>query len=85
MKLFSVYDAKAECFSPPFCALATGAAIRSFTDDVNSGDPKSPIAMHPHDFVLFEIGVFNDGDGHLEAYETKKSLGSGIDFQRPLS
>jgi len=82
MKMFSVYDSKAEAYMRPFFAEATGQAIRSFSDEVNSGNKDSMVALHPGDFTLFELAYFNDGDGHLEVLEAKKSLGCGLDFVR---
>lgn len=84
MKMFSVYDSKTEAYMRPFFADATGSAIRSFSDEVNSQNKDSLVASHPEDFTLFELGHFNDGNADLEVYPAKKSLGNGLDFKRSV-
>lgn len=79
MKMFSVYDNKAECFSPPFFMKATGLALRGFTDMINSGE-QTQYSVHPQDFTLFELGEWNEETGKVEQYEAPKSLGNGVDF-----
>lgn len=81
-KICSVYDSKAECYGRPMFVPATGAAIRGFADEVNSGNKDSAAATHPEDFTLFEIGVWDDAAGTVEPYEIRKSLGNGVDFKR---
>lgn len=81
-KMFSVYDTKAEAYMRPFVAQSTGAAIRSFSDEVNTGDKQSPLANHPEDFVLFEIAAWDEMTGVISVYEARKALGAGIDFKR---
>jgi len=81
-KMFCVYDSKAEAYMRPFVAQSTGAAIRSFSDEVNSGSKDSPLVSHPEDFTLFEIAGWCDVSGVISLLETKKSLGLGVDFKR---
>lgn len=81
-KVFVVKDAKVEAYGTPFVAQATGAAIRSFSDEVNRTDGESQVAKHPEDFTLFEIGEYDDQTGTMRLYEAKKALGCGIDFLR---
>lgn len=57
-KAFSVYDTKAKAFRPPFFVSHTGEALRLFEDLVN--DSNSVVAKHPSDYILYEIGGFND-------------------------
>ena len=83
VKIFSVYDSKGEAWGRPFFVQATGAAIRSFSDEVNSDNRESALVNHPEDFTLFEFGTFDEASGALAVYEAKKSLGCGIDFVRP--
>lgn len=81
-KVFVAYDSKSEAYGQPWYAMSTGAAIRSFSDEVNRTDGQSQVAVHPEDFILFEIGTYNELEGRLEIYEAKKSLGLGLDFLR---
>lgn len=81
-KVCVVYDCKVEAYGNPFITPATGAAIRSFADEVNRSDKTSEVASHPEDFTLFEIGTYDETKGIITMYEAKKSLGTGIDFRR---
>lgn len=60
-RVFAVYDYKAEAYLQPFTMETTGQAIRSFADAVN--DPKSMWYRHPKDFVLYELGSFDEKEG----------------------
>lgn len=53
----TVFDAKAETYSPPFTAVSKGAALRSFMDAV--ADPKSQFYQHPEDYSLFMLGSYD--------------------------
>lgn len=63
-KAFSVYDGKAKTFSVPFFKLTVGMALRDFEDLVNH--PETMVNRHPEDFVLYEVGNFDDSNGMLE-------------------
>lgn len=61
--VFSIYDSKAECFTPPFSYPAVGQAVRQFSDFCN--DPNHPIGKHYSDYRLYRIGSFDDSDGNI--------------------
>ena len=82
-KVLTIFDTKAEAYLRPFFAQSSGSAIRSFMDEINnSKTPDAPLAMHPEDYVLFEIGSWDEKEGLLRLNESKKSLGCGIDFKK---
>lgn len=60
---YTIYDRKALTYSPPFFAVADGAAVRMFQDLV--GDPNTQVGRHPGDFVLFRCGAYDDSNGSL--------------------
>lgn len=78
MKVFGVYDSKALAFLQPFFSNSNGAAVRAFADAVCDG--KSPIAMHPGDYQLYELGEFDDHSGELSPLSPTKLLCNGLDF-----
>lgn len=78
--LFTIYDEKAEVFIPPFFVPTKGLATRAFTDCVNSKEHQ--FGKHPHDYTLFLLGEFEDGDASFEL-KTKQSLGNGVEFLNP--
>lgn len=81
-KICVVYDSKAEAYLNPFFVRSSGEAIRGFGDEANSKSSDSQLSMHPEDYTLFELGTWDELSGVIELYETKKSLGIGIDFKR---
>lgn len=78
--MFSVFDKKAECFSPPFFLKATGLALRGFSDMINSGE-QTQYSLHPEDFDLYELGLWDDETGKVEQYTAPRMLGNGIDYK----
>lgn len=82
LKVFTIFDAKGLAYSRPFFEGATGSAVRSFIDEVNSTNANSALAAHPEDYTLFEIAEFDQVSAKLMVYEAKKSLGCGVDFKR---
>ncbi len=77
-KMFSIYDQKAQAYNAPFCFAAAGQAIRAFADLAD--DPQSNIFKHPEDYTLYEIGVYDDATGEVEA-TTHTNLGKAIELQ----
>lgn len=78
-KVFAIRDTKAEAFMQPFFTPAAGIAIRMFTDLVNDG--KSTAFKYPDDFVLFEIGQFDDATGVISPLACPINLGLGSAFK----
>lgn len=78
IKIFTIFDSKAEAYQAIFTARATGEAIRQFADMAN--DRETQIGRHPEDFTLFEIGEFSQDNGRIEAMETKRPLGTGNEY-----
>lgn len=61
--VFSIYDIKAECYTPPFTYPAVGQGIRQFADMCK--DPNHPIGRHVSDYRLYRVGEFDDSDGNI--------------------
>lgn len=74
LKMFTVYDSKAEAYLPPFYLAASGQAVRTFADTAN--DPNHAFGKHPSDYTLFEIGVFDDQHASFNILDAKISLGT---------
>lgn len=77
-KMYSIYDEKAECFSPVYMFGTHGEAIRSITQTLD--DSNTTLAKFPSDYSLFHVGDFDDLTG--EIVPCKKSLGCIIEFKR---
>lgn len=80
MKVYAVYDTKTESYTMPLCFKAKGEAIRSIVDEVNN--PQSNIGRHPEDYVLFELGEYDELTGVITSYPAKVSLGVAIEFKK---
>lgn len=77
-QVFVVYDSKAEIYEKPFHMQTKGQAVRGFTDVIN--DKQTPLGQHPEDYTLFHIGEYDNLKGIYSIFESKKSLGIGIEY-----
>lgn len=78
MKVFSIFDSKAEAYLPPLFEMTKGVAIRRFTAAVQNED--SEFCKHAPDFTLFEIGEWDEQTGTLTSHEAKISLGCAVEY-----
>ncbi len=78
LKIFTVYDTKVEAYLQPFYMQSKGAALRAFEDSTNKIEHH--FNKHPEDYVLFEIGEFNDQTAMIMTHEAKVALGTAIEF-----
>lgn len=76
--MFSVQDSKAGRFFPPYPAPNAGVGLRDFQDALRNSN--SPMAKHPEDYALFEVGTWDDQLGKSTNLEVPKMLGTGNQF-----
>ncbi len=81
-QVFTCYDCKAEIYLLPFYCQTKGQAIRMFDD--SSNDPSHQFFKHPEDFVLFQLGTYDDGIGVFDLYDVPIVLGRAIEFKKQL-
>lgn len=74
MKLFSMYDTKAQTYIQPFAETSTISALRGF--DVAVNESKSTFARFPDDFCLMELADFDQNTGQLIPHMSPVNLGS---------
>lgn len=77
MTIVSIKDRAADAFNRPFFVPTANMAIRSFMDEVNRDHPENQMFVHPDDFDLYEIGIFDDSNGRIESYADMKLLIQG--------
>lgn len=79
MKLIAVAvrDRAMNAYMRPFFVPATGAAIRSFGDEINRAADDNPMHNHPDDYDLYELGTFDEETGLLQPTEMPKQLAIG--------
>lgn len=80
--IFSVLDTKAEIFCTPFVSVNSLVAMRNFSDAAN--DPSTEISRNPGDFILYEIGVFDDVNGTVSGLQANINHGIPVKY-RPIN
>lgn len=81
VKLYAVRDVKVSEFEMPVRFPSDAAAVRAFGDLVNDKSGKHLIGIHPDDFQILALGVFDTETGLFEqSVENVKVLASGSDF-----
>lgn len=78
LKIFSVYDSKAEAYLPPFFVGSTGLAVRMFSQAAQ--DSSHQFCKHASDFTLFELGVWDDEHSAFVIASAPRPLGTALDF-----
>ena len=76
MRIFSVYDSKAEAYLQPFFALTTAAGVRMFQRAAM--DASSDFHLFAADYTLFELGEFDQSSGLIEQHATLVNLGTAL-------
>jgi hypothetical protein len=71
LRLYSIYDSKAEQFSPPQVYHNDMLALRAFEGIVN--DDNMLIKKYPEDFSLYYIGNIRDSDGRYYVEDSDES------------
>lgn len=79
LKIFTVYDSKAEAYLQPFFAKTTGLATRDFEAASNSEDHQ--FYKYPGDYTLFELGTFNENSAKFTQTGAPLNLGTAISYQ----
>lgn len=67
MKMVTVYDQVAMAHSTPKFFRSHGEAVRSLADAVNGSDDNA-IKLHPEDYVMFDVGEYNEETGDVCGY-----------------
>lgn len=63
LKMYSIYDKKAELYHPPSYCHTVGHAMRVFTTLFSNVE--TPFNQFPDDFQVWEVGAFDDQSGSL--------------------
>lgn len=78
LKIFTVFDSKAEAFLQPFFTSTTGLAIREFSTAVNQQDHQ--FNKYAGDYTLFELGSYEQDNAKFSILPTPINLGVAITF-----
>ena len=82
MKIFGIYDSKAEAYLQPFFMKTKGEAIRGVTALVH--DPNHNFNKHAADFTLFELGGFDDSNASFDLHFAPQNLGCLVEFKKDV-
>lgn len=83
MKIFTVYDVKAEAYLQPYFSSTTATAQRAFQAAANNVD--HDFNRFAEDYTLFEIGEWIEHEGTIQMLEAKKPLGNALAYIRPVN
>lgn len=75
-----IRDTAVDAFMRPWFVPSTGMAIRSFQDEVRNAE--SPMAKHPADYTLFQLGSFDEDSGKFENLDSPRQLVRGLDVAK---
>ena len=75
MKVYSILDKKSGAYSTPFFQPNNETAQRMFADEVNGRD--GLLSRHSEDFILFDVGEFDEATGRLTSYDLVSVVGGG--------
>lgn len=62
-QVLAIFDQASAMFMTPMYTPSLGAGIRAFSDLVNRAEDGNPLNLHPADYNLFHIGVFDNCTG----------------------
>ena len=79
LKVFSIYDSKAEAYKQPFFMATKGEAVRGILEVLDR--PDHLFAKYPADYTLFELGEYDDSNGKMLPHNTPISHGSLLEYQ----
>ena len=71
--IFSVRDAKADCFTRPFVDHNDQTALRAWLQACR--DPDTQFNKHPEDFTLYQVASFDDQTGVVTSFELPALIG----------
>lgn len=80
--IVAIRDSASGAYGRPNYVPTTGVAIRSFADEVNRRAEDNQLAMHPEDFEMFELGVWDDNSCEFELLGKPRSIARAKDLVR---
>jgi len=79
MRVYTIYDTKAEHYGNPVFIRTDAEARRMFSQVAN--DMQTEIGKHPEDFILYRIGTWDAENGNLNP-EAGTCIAKAIEFQK---
>lgn len=82
LKVFTIFDGKANAYLRPFSLPSSAHAIREVSEVMQQ--PTGPFSDYPEDFTLFEVGEFDDETGEVQPLLKHEPLGNLLRFKNDL-
>jgi len=79
MRIYTVYDTKAEQYGNPVFCRTDAEARRQFATVAE--DPTNEIGKHPEDFILYRIGTWDNENGNIKP-EQGTCICKAIEFKK---
>lgn len=70
MKIYSIYDSKADNYGPLMLAVNENTIQREIIERLGN----TPYAQFKEDFTLFELGAWDDVTGTITPYAAQRSI-----------
>jgi len=80
IKIYCLYDSKAQFYHAPFFLLNDELAVRGFAQAAN--DSETFLGKNPGDYTLFSLGEFDDSTGSITTLKTPHNLGLALNYRR---
>lgn len=80
MKIYNVYDAKAECYLTPIFFKTHALAIRAFENAINT--PEHDFNRYSEDYTLFHIGDYDEDNGTITPVLTLVPLSKANELKK---
>lgn len=78
VKMYAIYDSKAQAYLQPFFVANHALAFRNL--ERGCKNPESPFVQFPVDFHLFCLATFEDTTGDITPAELPENLGNMLQF-----
>lgn len=72
LHILVIRDRAADVFGQPYFSTSIGAAVRSFSDEINRSDANNSLFKHPGDFDLYHLGTYDDSDGSFDCHPPRQ-------------
>lgn len=82
MKIFSIYDCKAEAYLAPFIMKSKGEVIRALTGLVD--DPQHNFSKYASDFTLFELGSWDESNAKYSLHSAPQCVCVLLELKRTV-
>lgn len=77
--VLAVRDSAMDAFLRPMFGPSVGVVVRSFVDEVNRAAEDNAMHKHAGDYVLYQLGEWDDETGRFEMFEEAKQVSRGVD------